>query len=87
MRSFMDAYEALGAEYGLSACRELTTDPYAEAYKMLMAKKEAALAGFIVYYALGVGDGPTREYLRAVFGEWAWRAEIVREDHGYFLRG
>ncbi|CAB4198822.1 hypothetical protein UFOVP1324_49 [uncultured Caudovirales phage] len=52
-------------------------------YTELLAKKEAALAGYIVYVALCTGNGPTMDDMRRLFGEWVWRKpEIVREPHG-----
>lgn len=55
-------------------------------YSELIAKKEAAVCGWIVYVALATGDGPSVETMRALFGPWLWRSPRVEfRQHQWFL--
>lgn len=86
-RTFLEAYEAYEAQ---DATMFYPRRSGAEEYAALMAKKEAALRGWIAYCVLCNGGerGLDREFMVGMFGPWANRAvRIERQDDGWALIG
>lgn len=57
-----------------------------KAYKDVLARKEALLAGYIAYSALTTGDGPSLSVASLLFGEWLHRPPMIQcRDGGWYL--